>query len=428
MTMSVVVYIWHKLTNKNINLKNVKLYIVLILLSIISVLNYYIVIKYLRIITITLFLILSYLYLFKEKLNKSIFTPLYTQFIFMLSETIAILFIVTVLKLDVNELTGQFLGNFIVNRLIDTTALLIIKVSITKKLFNLILFNLEKINKKIFAILSLFLISIANILTATTYYKLDIRVMIIINAIFTLFCLLIVLHSFKMQNSYNKVSNKYNIAINSLKDYEEMMTQYRISNHENKNLLLTIRAMILNKEKNITKYIDSIVEEKYEDDENLLFKMSVIPSGGLRATIYSEILKIKKNKINYILHFDNELSTIDLIELDENTIIDICKIIGVFIDNAIEEVKSFRAKNKNIQIHLYIEENKINIKISNTYKNKIEIDKIYEEGYTTKGAGHGHGLTLVKNIVDRNNVFSNYIEMDKALFSQVLSIKYKKSH
>ena len=30
------------------------------------------------------------------------------------------------------------------------------------------------------------------------------------------------------------------------------------------------------------------------ENEKLLLEMSVIPSGGLRATIYSEILKIKR--------------------------------------------------------------------------------------------------------------------------------------
>ena len=50
--------------------------------------------------------------------------------------------------------------------------------------------------------------------------------------------------------------------------------------------------MVRNNEDNIPEYIDSIVEDRYSDDENLLFRINVIPSGGLRGTIYSEILKI----------------------------------------------------------------------------------------------------------------------------------------
>lgn len=205
-----------------------------------------------------------------------------------------------------------------------------------------------------------------------------------------------------------------------------MMSKYRIDNHENKNLLMTIRAMILNKEKDIPKYIDSIVKDKYEDNEKLLLQMNVIPSGGLRATIYSEILKIKDNKINYSLDIDKNLKAIDLIELDTDEVIDICKIICVFIDNAIEEVK--KLKIRNIQISLYMEDNYLNIKVSNNYKDKINIDKIFDEGYTTKGKGHGYGLSLVKKIVDSNKKLENKIEISKDIFSQIISIKYKKTH
>jgi len=184
--------------------------------------------------------------------------------------------------------------------------------------------------------------------------------------------------------------------------------------------------MILNKEKDIHKYIDSMVENKYNDDEKLFFDMSVIPSGGLRATIYSEVIKIIDNKIGYNLDIDKRIKTIDLIELDTNTIIDICKIIGVFIDNAIDEVK--KLKKKNIQISLYLEDNKLCIKISNNYKGKIDIDKINNQGYTTKGNNHGYGLSLVKNIIDNNKTLEHKTEINSNSFSQVILIKYKKSH
>ena len=58
-----------------------------------------------------------------------------------------------------------------------------------------------------------------------------------------------------------------------------------------------------------------------------------------------------------------------------------------------------------------------------TDKKKIEIDKIYEEGYSTKGKDRGYGLALVKKIVDSNDKFENQIEISKTLFSQILSIE-----
>ena len=74
-----------------------------------------------------------------------------------------------------------------------------------------------------------------------------------------------------------------------------------------------------------------------------------------------------------------------------------------------------------------MEENYLNIEVSNNYNKPIEIEKIYDQGYTTKGKGHGYGLSLVKKIVNRNNIFENKISIDKTIFTQILIIKYKKS-
>ena len=266
---------------------------------------------------------------------------------------------------------------------------------------------------------------ILNIALYATYTEVKIEYILLINVVITLLVLFIIFYSFKTQNKYNKVSNKYNVAIKSLNDYEDMMTKYRIANHENKNLLLTVRAMILNNDKDIPKYIDSIIKEKFLDDEKLLFDVSTIPSGGLRATIYSEILKIKENKINYMLNIDRDIRTVDLIELDTDTIVETCKIIGVFIDNAIEAVEDLKIKNINIE--LYIQNKNLYIKVSNNYKGNIDIYKISDEGYTTKGKGHGYGLSLVKSIVNNNSIFENITEINKKIFSQILIIKYKKT-
>lgn len=204
-----------------------------------------------------------------------------------------------------------------------------------------------------------------------------------------------------------------------------MMTKYRILNHENKNLLSTIRNMIVTNQKNIPEYIDGIIKDNHTDDEKLLNKTSVIPSGGLRATIYTEIMKIKSQNISYDLDISRDIKTEDLIELDNATTIDVCKILGVFIDNAIEEVRNL--KKKNIVISFYTQDNDIYIKISNNYKSRIDINKIYDAGYTTKGEGHGYGLSLVKKLIDNNEKLDNKTEINKEIFSQILIIKNNSS-
>jgi two-component system sensor histidine kinase AgrC len=97
---------------------------------------------------------------------------------------------------------------------------------------------------------------------------------------------------------------------------------------------------------------------------------------------------------------------------------------GVLIDNSIEAV--VKSKKRSIGISLYIEDDKLNIKISNTYKGTINIDRLFDEGYTTKGSGHGYGLALAKKIIDSNPILSNSIEISDKIFSQIISVKYRK--
>lgn len=422
-----LIYNWHELLEKKIDYKNKKLYFSILSIMIISIMNYLLTDKFIKIVFITVVFMFFIRYIFKCDIRTSIVTPIYYQLIIMISEGLCILFLTSLLKLSVDELKDKFLGSYLVVNIITAIlSIVIIKIPFVKKIYKSIVNNLNRISIYFILIFSIIIIGISNILAMLTYFTIDIRMIVLVNIIFTLFCCFVIFYLFKIQNNYNKVNDKYNIAINSLTDYEQMMTKYRINNHENKNLLLAVRAMIINKEKDIPIYINSIIKNKYNDNEKLLSKVNKIPSGGLRATIYSEILKIKDKDINYELIIDNSIKTIDLINLDTNTIIDICKIIGVFIDNAIEEV--LKIENKHIGISLYTNDDEFIIEVSNTYKNIIEINKIYNEGYTTKGKDHGYGLSLVKKIIDSNNNFENKIRINKNVFTQVLLIQYKKSH
>ena len=421
-----MIYIWYKLLGKKINFKDPKIYISIIGLMIISVINYLVVNKFIRILLITVIFMFFFRFLFKESIQKCILIPIFYQLIVFISESIYAIVVVIIFSDDFAKLLNNILGLLITNFCVAILSILITSNKHVKKFYNYFLNITKKIKINQLIPFSLIILIILNIFNMSVYYKVKFEYLLIINTSFIITAITIIIYTLKTKNNLNNVSDKYNVAISTLNDYEDMMSKYRIANHENKNLLLTVRAMILNREKDVPKYIESIIEEKFEDDEKLMFKMSVIPSGGLRATIYSNIMKIKENKINYELDIDRKIKSFDFIELDTNTTIDICKIIGVFIDNAIDE--TLKLKNKYIIISLYIEDDNINIKISNFIKEKIEINKIYTQGYTTKTKGHGYGLTLLKNITDNNNLLVNNVEVNKKLFSQILIIKNKKTN
>lgn len=421
--VSSMVYIWHKLSDKKINFKDYKLYLTIFCIMILSVVNYLFVEKYIRIILVTFIFIIFYRYLFKETANKCFVTPIYYQLIIMMSEFIYAI-IINILKIDINVIMNSIFANMISNISIAIISLFLSNLKFVINLYERILTFTTKAKHVQLLLISVFLMLIANIFSMSIYYKVNFIYLLFFNISVILFCCVLIFFFFKTQNKYKEVSDKYNIAINSLRDYESMMNKYRIANHENKNLLSTIRVMVENNEKDIPKYIDSIIEKKYAPDDKLLFETSVIPSGGLRATIYSELVKIKDHNINYNLRIDKRISTVDLIELPADTLIDMCKIICVYIDNAIEEVE--KQKDGIIEIEMFCDDDLLNIKVSNSYRKKIDLNKISQVGYTTKGKGHGYGLSLVKQILDSNKSITSQTEINKDIFSQNIKVKIKK--
>ena len=172
----------------------------------------------------------------------------------------------------------------------------------------------------------------------------------------------------------------------------------------------------------VVKYIDKLVDNKIKDNDKIMKKTAKIPKGGLKATIYSKLCLMDKLKIKYNLNISREIRTTDLINLDEDLVLKICKILGVFLDNAIETVKEL--KKKEVSIEMYTIDNDLCIDITNIFKGKLEIEKLSDAKYTTKGEGHGYGLTLVNKILkEETERLENEKSINRDTFTQTLKIK-----
>lgn len=96
-------------------------------------------------------------------------------------------------------------------------------------------------------------------------------------------------------------------------------------------------------------------------------------------------------------------------------------IIGVFLDNAIEA--SLNSEEKKIGIEIYKNKKNVELLISNSYNNKLDIKKIGFISYSTKGKNRGHGLLLVNNIIKNSKIFENEKVITDELFIQKLTVK-----
>ena len=68
----------------------------------------------------------------------------------------------------------------------------------------------------------------------------------------------------------------------------------------------------------------------------------------------------------------------------------------------------------------------LSLELSNPINSAIDKNKIFEKGFTTKENGHGYGLVLVKQILDKNKKFKHDISIFEDCLIQRVNIKRQK--
>ena len=88
-------------------------------------------------------------------------------------------------------------------------------------------------------------------------------------------------------------------------------------------------------------------------------------------------------------------------------------------------VVSAISNEKLLGIEIYLNNNDVEIIISNSYLGKVDTKNVNEKGYSTKGKNHGYGLPLVKNILEHSDIFSGETITCNDIYTQKLNIKGK---
>ena len=411
-----------KLLNEKINLKDYKTYITLLIFVLSGIFNFLYVNNLMRLLTMSIIVFFGSYFLFKKNVKLTLLCTVFEQIIVVISEMILTIFSIFILNINYTEINKNFLGNFFYVLVISLFMILIINLKITAKLYKIFFNKTEKIKFENLGIYSILIIISVNFFIVSNFLELTFQKVFLINIIFMIIYLIILLFAIYNQNEKIEFKQKNQILINTLNEYEKMLDYQRIDNHENKNQLLVIKSMVQKGNKKVIEYLDEIIKEKREDNEVIYSKAKMIPSGGLQGLIYQKMLLMQENNINVILNVSNNMRKIDLTNISSKINYDICRIVGIILDNAIDEILKFDKKNREIIISMYIE-NYFFIEISNRIKNQIDINKITEKGYTTKENGHGYGLCLLNKIIEKNDKISNKTRIVNNIFTQIIKIE-----
>ncbi len=417
-----VIYVLSKLLNEKISLKNYRIYITLLLFILFSLITYFEVNNLVRFFIMTIVVFLGNYYLFRKNLKETLISTIVEQLLIFIVEIIVTIFLIFAFKFETSQIRYNLLGNIIIVLSISCLIVILAKINFANKIY-LFVYNLTlKINTKYLIIYSLIMIISTNFLYVSNFLELEIYEIFIINMLLVLIYTFILFYALFKQNEnlHFKEENLY--LINNLNEYEKMLDYQRVNNHENKNQLLVIKSMVEKKDEKAVEYINEIIKEKREDNEVVYTKAKRIPSGGLQGLIYQKMLLMQENNIEVILDVGTQVRKIDLSNISSKMNYDICRIVGIILDNAIEETIKFNKKDREIIISMYVDDFFF-IEVSNRIKDNIDINKISEKGYTTKTKGHGYGLSLLTKIVNENNNIYNEIRVINNIFTQIVKIK-----
>lgn len=357
--------------------------------------------------------------IFKSNISKSVLMSIIYIIILMLSDLLVLLFLIVILQMPKETIYTSFAGSVLGNVCTNIIMLLIIYL-LRKPLKKLLGYSFST-NKKII------IVSIVTI-TITVYfffkiiagYKVNNSVITYLMCMIAFITILLTLYREKIENE--SIIKKYDELLDVMKTYEIDIENQRTLIHENRNELMTIRSKAIDKNasKEFIEYMDSVIGDKVSTSISKYSKFTHLPSNGLKGFFYYKSMEAERRGIKVSANVSKKIENSFLKDLDTKTYKDLARLIGVYLDNAIDA--SEKSEDKKLGIEIYLIKENIKIIITNTFSNDVDLSKIGKERYTTKGKNHGHGLLLVSSILHNNNRFIAKTKVDQNLYIQELTI------
>ena len=299
---------------------------------------------------------------------------------------------------------------------------IILLLILRKKIWKIIKYISSRKNRKLILLTAIYANFILIYIYQPPYEVLTIKAMTDIIVILGVTCIgiLSISGEMKMENLTKHYQEMYEYS----RANAELLKEYKMQVHENKNNLLMIKGMLDEDNQNIKEYIDIILKEIDDSKINTnywLTELQNIPLPGIRNFINYKLIKLRDLGAEIEVFISSEMKNVNPSFLPNKDYNQLTTILGVILDNMIEAIKE--TDKKLISINIYLESNKIHGEFVNTFANQIDMNRLSEIGYTTKGKRHGVGLSLVAKIVKMNKRFECNPRIMDDFFCQHLTIK-----
>lgn len=230
---------------------------------------------------------------------------------------------------------------------------------------------------------------------------------------------MLVLSIFNSQKRYNLIISEKNLEYEKNHNVilQSLVDGLRTFKHDYNNTLSTLYGYVqLGDMESLKRMFKEILEESRQISTLDKLNPNIIKDPNIFGILITKYQECIKKNITMNLEVFTELENIDI------KIYDLTRILGIFLDNAIEA--SAGSKGRRINLLITEERGKIIIEITNTYADKgLTVEKMYEKGISSKGENRGLGLYKVKEIIKKTPGVELKTTKDKDVFMQKLLIQ-----
>lgn len=203
---------------------------------------------------------------------------------------------------------------------------------------------------------------------------------------------------------------------------EAMYSELRSFRHDYHNVLISLNQSIKTKDL-------SVIEDTYariletegivlEDEHYTLGKLNNLKTLPIKGIFSTHIIQAWQKNIP--VHLEIE----DIIQDEPIEVLDYVRITSILLDNAIEAAEDAENPFVTIVFLKNKKEKEIQLTIENSCSDEpIDIVKIFDKDFSTKGKNRGLGLATIQTILQNYTNLSLQTEYQDGVFRQILMIK-----
>lgn len=200
---------------------------------------------------------------------------------------------------------------------------------------------------------------------------------------------------------------------------EQIQAEVRRFRHDLNNMMAGVYLQA--KEGDLTA-VQAFIRDVTEDFDRqtgsqirLLNQLANVHMTEVKGLLLEKLARMQREKISC------ELEVLRPLDCTRIRSVDLCRCLGILLDNAVEEVCG--RKDGYIHVMISSQEYCTTFRVKNTLYGMVDLGRLGMEGYSTKGTGRGIGLSSYRHVLEKYDFVLSATAVEDGYFIQELKIQ-----